>query len=99
MSAISPLLAIEQERRFDTSMAWIGVLDEITERWLWLHEVRPNATWRKRPTGYKLRHITKAFISDRYLIGLAAIVATRNPPSDAEDALIRPRSGPAALPG
>jgi hypothetical protein len=49
MNAISPLLAIEQERRFHSQMAWIGVVDEVTKRWLWLHQVRPNATWRKRP--------------------------------------------------
>jgi len=73
MSAISPLLAIEQEGRFHSQMAWIGVVDEVTKRWLWLHEVRPNATWRKRPLGYKLRRITKVFISDRYLTALAAI--------------------------
>jgi hypothetical protein len=76
MSAISPLLAIEQERRFHSQMAWIGVVDKVTKRWLWLHEVRPNATWRKRPLGYKLRRITKVFISDRYLTALAAIAGT-----------------------
>jgi hypothetical protein len=76
MSAISPLLAIEQERRFHSQMAWIGVVDEVTKRWLWLHEVRPNATWCKRPSGYKLRRITKIFISDRYLIALAATAGT-----------------------
>lgn len=73
MSAISPLLAIEQEGRFHSQMMWIGVVDEVTKRWLWLREVRPNATWRKRPFGYELRRITKASISDRYLIALAAI--------------------------
>ena len=76
MSAISPLLAIEQERRFHSQMAWIGVVDEVTKRWLWLDEVRPNATWRKRPLAYKLRRITKVFISDRYLTALAAIAGT-----------------------
>jgi len=32
MSAISPLLAIEQERRFRSQMAWIGVVDDNDER-------------------------------------------------------------------
>ena len=36
MSAISPLLAIEQERRFHSRMMWIGVVDEVTKRWLGL---------------------------------------------------------------
>ena len=76
MSAISPLLAIEQERRFHSQMAWIGVVDEVTRRWLWLHEVRPNATWRRRPLGYKLRRITKVYIANRYLTALAAIAGT-----------------------
>jgi hypothetical protein len=35
-------------------MVWIGVVDEVAERWLWLREVRPDATWRKRPRGYQL---------------------------------------------
>ncbi|GID67179.1 hypothetical protein Acy02nite_50600 [Actinoplanes cyaneus] len=76
MSAISPLLGIEQERRFRSQMAWIGVVAQVTERWLWLHEVRPDATWHKRPRGYKLRRITKVFMSDRYLTALAAIAGT-----------------------
>ncbi|GIF22351.1 hypothetical protein BJ973_002674 [Actinoplanes tereljensis] len=57
-------------------MAWIGVAAEITRGWLWLQEVRPNATWCKRPSGYKLRRITKVFVSDRYLTALAAIAGT-----------------------
>jgi hypothetical protein len=73
---ISPLLAIEQETRFHSQLAWIGVVDEVTKRRLWLYDVRPNATWRKRPLGYKLRRITKVFISDRYLTALAAIAGT-----------------------
>ncbi|MGX6605226.1 hypothetical protein ACWKSP_24285 [Micromonosporaceae bacterium Da 78-11] len=73
MSVISPLLAIEQERSFHSRMLWVGVVVEVTKRWLWLHEVRPNARWRKRPLGYKLGRITKVFISDRYLTALAAI--------------------------
>lgn len=76
MSPISSLFGIEQERRFHSQMAWIGVVDEVTSGWLWLHEVRPDATWRKRPLGYKLRRITKVFISSRYLTALAAIAGT-----------------------
>jgi hypothetical protein len=76
MSAISPLRAVEQERRFHSRMAWIGVVDEVAKRWLWLHEVRPDARWRKEPLGYKLRRITKVCISGRYLTALAAIAGT-----------------------
>lgn len=76
MSGISPLLAIEQERRFHSRMTWVGVVDDVTERWLSLNEVRANATWHKWPRGYQLRRITKVFISDRYLTALAAIAGT-----------------------
>jgi hypothetical protein len=73
MSAISRLIGIEQERRFHTRMVWIGVIDEVTKGWLSLHEVRPDATWLKRPLGYKLRHITKVRVLDRYLTALATM--------------------------
>lgn len=80
MSAISPLVAIEQERRFRSRMTWIGVVHEITKPWLWLREVRPDATWHKRPRGYELRRITKVSVSDRYLTALAAIAGTEPAP-------------------
>jgi hypothetical protein len=80
LSAISPVLGIEQERRFHSQMTWIGVVDEITKGWLWLHEVRPDATWKKRPLGYKLRRITKVNISSRYLTALAVIAGTEPAP-------------------
>ncbi|MBU2665468.1 hypothetical protein KOI35_18330 [Actinoplanes bogorensis] len=76
LSAISPLVGIEQERRFHTEMSWIGVVHEVARPWLWLREVRPDATWCKRPHGYRLRHITQVFVDDRYLTGLAAIAGT-----------------------
>ena len=80
LSQISPLNGIEQERRFHSPMRWIGIVDEIGNGWLWLHQTRPDASWHKRPLGYKLPRITKVTISDRYLTGLAAIAGT-HPPS------------------
>lgn len=79
LSQISPLIGIEQERRFHDQMRWIGIVDEIGNGWLWLHQTRPDASWHKRPLGYKLRHITKVTILDRYLTGLAAIAGTQPP--------------------
>lgn len=79
LSQISPLIGIEQERRFDSPMRWIGIVDEIGDGWLWLHQTRPDASWHKRPLGYKLRRITKVTIADRYLSGLAAIAGTHPP--------------------
>ena len=61
-------------------MMWIGVVHEITKPWLWLREVRPDATWHKRPRGYELRRITKVSVSDRYLTALAAIAGTEPAP-------------------
>lgn len=80
LSQVSPLIGIEQERRFHSPMRWIGVVDEIGKGWLWLHQTRPDASWHKRPLGYKLSRITKVSIADRYLTGLAAIAGT-HPPS------------------
>lgn len=79
LSRVSPLLGIEQERRHHSAMTWIGVVDEIRKGWLWLHEVRPDATWHRQPRGYKLSRITKVAISDRYQTALAAIAGTRPP--------------------
>ncbi|HZM83448.1 MAG TPA: hypothetical protein VFC19_47645 [Candidatus Limnocylindrales bacterium] len=76
LSQISPLIGIEQERRFHTTMTWIGVVDKVGKGWLWLHETRPDASWHKRPLGYKLSRITKVAISDQYQTGLAAIAGT-----------------------
>jgi hypothetical protein len=76
LSAISPLIGIEQERRFDSQMVWIGVVDEVSQGRLGLHEVRPDAMWKKGPLGYKLRRITKVAVSTRYLTALASIAGT-----------------------
>ena len=76
MSAISPLLGVEQERRFHSRMMWVGVIDRVTKRWLGLHDVRPDATWHKRPQQFNLRRITKVLVSDRYLTALAAVAGT-----------------------
>ena len=40
MSGVSPLIGVEQEERHHSRMRWIGVLDEISKGWLWLHQVR-----------------------------------------------------------
>lgn len=76
VSQVSPLIGVEQEGRHASRMKWIGVVDEIGKGWLWLHEVRPDASWHKRPLGYRLRRITKVAILDRYLIALSDIAGT-----------------------
>jgi hypothetical protein len=73
LSQTWPLIRIEQESLRNGAMIWIGVVDEIDDGWLLLREVRPDATWRKRPRGYQLKGITKVVVADRYLTALSAI--------------------------
>jgi hypothetical protein len=76
-----PLVGIEQEDQRNSAMIAIGVVGEIDDGWLWLREARPDATWRKRPRGYRLKDITKVVVADRYLTALSAIAG---PPSTDE---------------
>ncbi|RHA40985.1 hypothetical protein [Cellulomonas rhizosphaerae] len=71
LAATSPLIGIQKER--ERSALWIGQLVEIDRGWLALHEVRPDATWQKRPRWYKLRAITHAQVGSHYLTGLTAV--------------------------
>lgn len=75
LSRLSPVIAIEQEGRFDTAMMWVGKVTEISDGRLWLLEVRPNAKWRKRERGYRLKRITKASVGDEYLTALTTVAA------------------------
>lgn len=77
MSRIAALVGIEQERRHHAPMRWIGVVDEISKGWLWLHQVRPDATWQEEPLGYRLRRITQVAVQDRYLTALATVAGRR----------------------
>lgn len=65
------LLGIQEER--ERSAIWIGVLDEVTHRYVYLREVRPDATWHAVPLGYRLKAITSVEVGTRYLTSLAAI--------------------------
>ena len=76
LSQVSPLIGVEQERRHSSAMEWVGVVDEVRDGWLWLHEVRPDATWHEQPLGYRLKRITKVEIADRYLTALATVAGT-----------------------
>lgn len=69
----------ENERR----ATWIGILDEIQRKFVYLLEVRPDASWHSVPLGYKLRAITSVGIGTRYLTGLAAIAGAAPEPNDA----------------
>lgn len=69
------LLGIQKET--ERSAIWIGTLDQVASRYIYLNEVRPDATWHHGPLGYKLRSITRAEVGTRYLFGLSAIANAR----------------------
>lgn len=71
MGAQSDLVGIEQERR--RSAIWIGQVDEVTSKWTWLLEVRPDASWQSAPLGYKNKRITLVSVDSMYQQALAAI--------------------------
>jgi hypothetical protein len=78
------LMGIQKEN--ERHAMWIGVSDEILGKYFYLHEVRPDATWHKKPLDYKLKAITAVEIGTRYMVGLSA-VAGRGPhvAADAEE--------------
>lgn len=70
MAEVGGLIGVQQEgKRWGI---WIGSPEEITAKWLWLDEVRPDASW-KGPLGYKMKKITSVQIGTRYLTALAAV--------------------------
>jgi hypothetical protein len=68
------LLGIQKDN--ERSALWIGKLDEVRKRVVYLHEVRPDATWHPAPLGYKLKAITTVEVATKYLQGLAVIPGT-----------------------
>ena len=68
------LIGIQKEN--ERSAIWIGKLDEVWKRMVYLHEVRPDATWHPAPLGYKLKAITAVEVTTHYLRRLAAISGT-----------------------
>lgn len=73
------LLGIQKEREHRAT--WIGTLDEIIGRFVYLHEVRPDGTWHSAPLGYKLRAVTSVAVGRRYYSALA-VVAGEKPEHD-----------------
>ena len=65
------LFAIERNKKFNAM--WIGVPNELTRRWLYIWEVRADASWHEQPLGYRLRSIVFVTMNDHYQRGLAAI--------------------------
>lgn len=69
------LIGIQKDN--ERSGLWIGKLDEVRKRVVYLHEVRPDATWHPAPLGYTLKAITTVEVATHYLRGLAAMAGTR----------------------
>ncbi|GAA2930228.1 hypothetical protein GCM10010458_10990 [Microbacterium luteolum] len=59
----------------------VGILDEITGRFVYFHGVRPNATWHPESLGYRLRSITAVEIGRRYFAALS-VIAGEGPERD-----------------
>lgn len=72
------LLSIQKEK--ERAAAWIGTLDEVGKKMIYLHEVRPDATWHSAPLGYKLKAITSVEVGTHYLVGLAGIAGSADTP-------------------
>jgi len=68
------LIGIQKEN--EREALWIGTLEELRKRVVYLHEVRPDATWHPAPLGYKLTAITAVEVGTHYLRGLVAIAGT-----------------------
>ncbi len=65
------LIGIQKEKERDA--LWIGILEGILGRFVYLHEVRHDAAWNSEPLGYRLRSITTVEIGRRYFSALTAI--------------------------
>jgi hypothetical protein len=65
------LFGIEKEH--EREAIWIGVLDELWPKWLWLQEVDAKAQWSARPLGHKLKAVTTIASGDRYQQALSQI--------------------------
>jgi hypothetical protein len=72
MSALAGMVAVERER-IRTGSMWIGEYQGKRGKWFGLLEVRPNASWHRKPFAYRLRDVTTVSVQSRYLRALAAI--------------------------
>lgn len=77
LASLDVIVGIEKDH--ERSAIWIGRIDEINRKTLWLHEVRPDASWHEAPLGYRLKAITTVSLASRYLNALTTIAGTRPP--------------------
>ncbi|WP_223626124.1 hypothetical protein [Microbacterium sp. EST19A] len=81
------LIGIQKEKERDA--LWIGILDQILGRFVYLHEVRHDAVWNPEPLGYRLRSITAVEIGRRYFSALTAIAGESPEHPDATIHVVR----------
>ncbi|ARC56167.1 hypothetical protein AS850_03635 [Frondihabitans sp. 762G35] len=81
MSSLASLVAIERDRVI-TDCLWIGEYVGKHGKWFGLLEVRPNASWHRKPFGYRLKEVTSVSINNHYLTALAAIAPEAPPETD-----------------
>lgn len=74
-SHVFPLITIHREQ-VDPNVCWIGRVVGIDRRRVSLLEIRPNATWRKSPTTYRLSEITRVNFGGDYENALALVGCT-----------------------
>lgn len=70
-SAHSPLISIAKER--DSSAMWIGEFLGANGKWIGLHEVLVDASWRKHPYAHKRSEVDTISIDSHYLTALLAV--------------------------
>ena len=70
LGAGGALVGIQKEH--ERSALWIGRLDEIRKKHVYLREVRPDGSWHGAPLGYALRSTTAIETVSRYLRALEA---------------------------
>jgi hypothetical protein len=61
------------EKEAERKALWIGVLDEVWPKWLWLQEVDFTGRWKTKPLGYKLNAITTVSSGNRYMHALREV--------------------------
>lgn len=67
----SELIGIEKERQ--RAAVWIGQVNEVDQRRVWLREVDPQARWADEPLGYRLGAISRIQLRTTYLTALNSV--------------------------
>ncbi len=86
MSSLTPLVAIERDRVITDSM-WVGRYVGKHGKWFELLEVRPNASWHRKPLKYQLREVTSVSIGNHYLTALTVIAPEA--PAETDESVTR----------